>query len=138
MPIKVLSAVSITPSQVKAWQKVLQPLTKELQRQNGTSWTWVSGGCFAFAEQFAKVFGGKRRGIAKMDKSSGDYPVDHAVVELSGVLYDFNGRYTKPLKKGETVVDKDAEGTYWFEDEFLDDKQMKALKSALLKSKQLP
>lgn len=65
----------------------LAPLTTELRQAHGSEWNWDRGGCFAFAEAYVLLFGGSLYGICRFDRSSNDYPVDHAIVRLSASLY---------------------------------------------------
>ena len=56
-----------------------------------SDWNWTSGGCFAFASAFVKVFGGKEFGICVFEEDSNDYPVHHAIVKYHGKFYDSKG-----------------------------------------------
>lgn len=129
------------------WITSLMPLTADLKRTWGRDWSWVSGGCFAFAEVFQSVFGGELYGICTEVTESGetDYPVEHALVKLNGAFYDFNGvadidaqiseiKQWK-LKQGVdlpvSLKSRDDDYVFWFEDEYLDDEEMKFLKSVL-------
>ena len=115
----------------KIWQQKLAPLTKKMMSEwKDSNWSWTTGGCFAFAEAFQKAFGGQLYGVCRIYTENGetDYPVDHALVKLNGQFYDYNGIYNrKTVKKNQVIKAASEDGVGWFEDDFLDDKQMSFL-----------
>jgi hypothetical protein len=96
---------------------------------------WSKGGCFAFADALAAIYKGQRWGVCSLDKDGG-YPVEHAMVKIGAVFYDFRGAWLDPLKSvnsGRKLYLKPASdpSVFWFEDEFLDDADFTTLKHVL-------
>lgn len=133
------------PGQTPYWVAPLAPYTAELRRGWGREWTWVTGGCFAFAEALHDVFGGELWGVCShVDADDGlgdDYPVEHAMVKIGGKFYDFNGvvdaeAYMAALSKEKpyatmSVRPKTDPEIFWFEDEYIDDEGMDLLRRVL-------
>ena len=135
------------PGEKPWWVPALAKLTREL---SGDGWTWTTGGCFAFAEQLQKAYGGKLWGVARLDPDFDEWDTEHAVVAINGVYYDFGGvfdpvSYMAKLARNDK---KHGNGPYrremrpknkagWFEDEFLDDRQMRDLLIVLKTGKAL-
>jgi hypothetical protein len=128
-------AATITTKTVAKWQQELRSLTADLKKSHGKTWSWTSGGCFAFADAFVKTFGGKKKGVASHDVQSGDFPVEHAFVELNGVKYDYSGVFEPKLKKNQKIVTEEDPEAFWFEDDFLSDAQLKHLTLSLKNAK---
>lgn len=127
LPLPALPKVGETPF----WIRPLRALTK----QNNLG-TWNKGGCFAFADTLAEVYHGERWGVCSMDAEDGDFPVEHAMVKIGGVFYDFRGAWTDPLtsiKSKRKLFLKPASDplVFWFEDEFLDDDDFATLEHVL-------
>lgn len=137
------------PNQSPWWVAPLAPFTAEQRRDWGRDWSWVTGGCFAFAEALHDVFGGELWGICShIDADDGlgdDYPVEHALVKINGQFYDFNGvvdvdSYMARLGKGKkrqglpvtlSVRPQTDPDVFWFEDEYVDDEGMDLLRKVL-------
>jgi hypothetical protein len=126
------------------WVNLLAPLTTELETEwSDHDWTWTAGGCFAFAENLKKAYGGQLWALSRLcDYGDGqkDWGADHAVVFVNGHYYDFNGVFDPVSFKAMLDADdaKRGEGPFerkmlpkhqagWFEDEFLDDEQWAGL-----------
>lgn len=127
--------------EVPAWHAPLRGLTRRTTaawRDRG--WSWTTGGCFAFAEAFKAAFGGDEFGICSRDAAEGDYPVEHAVVRVGDDFFDYSGRLdieaemaalTARTGREMFLKRRDDDGVFWFEDDFLDDKDMARLHDVL-------
>lgn len=116
------------------WRARLAPYEAELQESYGTRWTWVTGGCFAFAEAFQKAFGGEFYGVCRISEEDGvpDLAVDHALVMLDGVLYDHEGPYDlAAIKSDQVLKHRDDDYVCWFEDDFFDDEGWEGIHAVL-------
>lgn len=125
--------MSIDPS---LWISKLHPLELLQQEESGygEKWTWTAGGCFAFAEAFQAAFGGDFHGVCRVCTDDGftDYPVDHALVMLDGILYDHDGPYDiGRLQPDQVIRHRDDDYVCWFEDDFFDDDQFEEIHSIL-------
>lgn len=113
------------------WKKALEPLTKQLYREyRDREWTWTTGGCFAFAEAFQAAYGGELYGVCSQEGSGDDmdFPVEHAIIKLGGKFYDYNGIFDiGSVKPPYMIKSRDDDYVFWFEDDFLNDKQWKKL-----------
>lgn len=121
------------------WTPALAEIASEITLEV-PDWTWTSGGCFVFAEAFHEAFGGRLCCVCTYDSDSEDYPAGHAMVELNGVFYDARGQVDVATCISEVeatmgtsaeVRYKDDPDVFWFQDDFLNDKQMRALKNSL-------
>lgn len=116
-----------------SFTKYLRKLKREIFKQDWPGWDWDAGGCFAFAENFQKVFGGERFGIC-MELDEGDFITQHAMVWYEGYLFDAKGLVnTKKWMKGDicSIRHKDDENIVWFEDQFFDDRQNSEIEAIL-------
>lgn len=124
--------------QVPFWVGPLKPLTKRIKGNWGNRWTWTEGGCFAFAEIFHEVYGGEFWGVCSDPDGEDDYAVEHAMVKVNGLFYDFTGvvdveKYMKKLSKenGRELKLLPRHEAFWFEDEYLDDDDLEYLRDVL-------
>lgn len=129
------------------WVSALAPMTRQL---SGGGWSWISGGCFAFADRLQKAYGGQLWGVARYDPEFDAFDTEHAVVLVKGGYYDFNGVFdpaayiTKLARKDKRA----GNGPYrremrpkreagWFDDEYLNDDQWRDLLLVLKSEKSL-
>ena len=115
------------------WVEPLQELTQEVVA-NDPEWGWTNGGCFTFAEVLAKAYGGKCAVIIVWDDRADDWWNHHAIVEINGVYYDYNGVFVMPKRgddghKRAKIVppDSDEYGYQWMDEMHLDDDQLERL-----------
>jgi hypothetical protein len=104
------------------WKSRLGHHVDQMRASSGyDTWSWTEGGCFAFASAFQAAFGGELFGVCRVI-SEDDLPVDHALVELDGVLYDFDGPFdTASIRDDQVIRRHDDDYVCWFEDDFFDD-----------------
>jgi hypothetical protein len=110
----------------------IAPLAKMTQRLGLKNWS--AGGCFAFADTLAKVYKGQRWGVCSAYDD--EYGVEHAMVKIGGLFYDYRGAWSEPLKsiksKRETFMKPARDPlVLWMDDEFLDDDDLAILQRIL-------
>lgn len=119
------------PLTADLWRDLLRPFEKEQQKGYfGKSWTWTSGGCFAFASAFQAAFGGEFYGVCRVspDDCEPELPVDHALVFYEGQLYDHEGVFdVSSLKPNQVLKERGDHYVFWFEDEFFGDEDWAAI-----------
>ena len=100
---------------------------KRRQRKHCYWWDWDSGGCFAFAELFQKVFGGECYGIGFLfEGDEEDFVTEHAIVLYEGYLFDAKGLVNINewiAKDTQFIKHKDEEFVSWFSDDYFSDEE---------------
>ena len=127
--------------EVPFWRTPLREMSQRLELNE-----WQQGGCFAFAEALAKVYHGGLWGFCTFHPDDdplensptdykGDYPVEHAVAKIGASFYDFTGMLDVKhiLRQHPTyrLKSRDDDFVFWFEDEFLDDRDWAKLLAVL-------
>jgi hypothetical protein len=123
------------------WIATLAPLTKMMKKKHSYyGWTWVTGGCFAFVEAAHEAYGGEKWGVCSYAVEDECWDVEHAVLKVAGVYYDYNGvfdpaayivklrrKYPRLKKSQIEMLPENGDGVCWMQDDFFDDEGLDTL-----------